>query len=42
MQRASFEGGGDYPANEYIIGSGHNAFFVDIKQKKEIYLIQIN
>jgi Xaa-Pro dipeptidase len=25
MQRAVLEGGGDYPANEYIIGSGDNA-----------------
>ena len=25
MQKAVLEGGGDYPANEYIIGSGHNA-----------------
>ena len=25
MQGAVLEGGGDYPANEYIIGSGHNA-----------------
>ena len=28
MQRVVFEGGGDYPANEYIIGSGHNALVV--------------
>ena len=28
MQRVVFEGGGDYPANEYIIGSGHNALLV--------------
>ena len=26
MQRAVLEGGGDYPANEYIIGSGDNAY----------------
>ena len=25
MQKVVLEGGGDYPANEYIIGSGHNA-----------------
>ena len=25
MQKVVFEGGGDYPANDYIIGSGHNA-----------------
>mgnify|MGYP002701238989 FL=1 len=25
MQKTVLEGGGDYPANEYIIGSGHNA-----------------
>ena len=25
MQKIVLEGGGDYPANEYIIGSGHNA-----------------
>ena len=42
MQRVVLENGGDYPANEYIIGSGHNAFYADIKLKREIYQIQTN
>ena len=35
MNKVIFEGGGDYPANEYIIGSGKNAFFVDTKLKNK-------
>ena len=34
MQRAVFEGGGDYPANEYIIGSGHNALLCRYQSEK--------
>ena len=36
MQRAVFEGGGDYPANEYIIGSGHNALLCRYQAEKRI------
>ena len=42
MQRAVLEGGGDYPANEYIIGSGDNALLCRYQLKKEIYQTQIN
>ena len=35
MNKVIFEGGGDYPANEFIIGSGKNALYVDIKQKNK-------
>ena len=34
MQRAIFEGGGDYPANEFIIGSGHNALLCRYQAEK--------
>ncbi|MDC0215485.1 Xaa-Pro peptidase family protein [Candidatus Pelagibacter sp.] len=34
MQRIVFEGGGDYPANEYIIGSGHNALLCRYQAEK--------
>jgi Xaa-Pro dipeptidase len=36
MQGAVFEGGGDYPANEYIIGSGHNALLCRYQSEKRI------
>ena len=36
MQRAVLEGGGDYPANEYIIGSGHNALLCRYQSEKRI------
>ena len=34
MQRAVLEGGGDYPANEYIIGSGANALLCRYQAEK--------
>ena len=34
MQSAVFEGGGDYPANEYIIGSGKNALLCRYQSEK--------
>ena len=34
MQKAVLEGGGDYPANEYIIGSGHNALLCRYQAEK--------
>ena len=34
MQRVIFEGGGDYPANEFIIGSGHNALLCRYQAEK--------
>jgi Xaa-Pro dipeptidase len=34
MQRVVLEGGGDYPANEYIIGSGHNALLCRSQAEK--------
>jgi Xaa-Pro dipeptidase len=34
MQRVVLEGGGDYPANEYIIGSGHNALLCRYQAEK--------
>jgi len=34
MQRMVLEGGGDYPANEYIIGSGHNALLCRYQAEK--------
>ena len=37
MQRVVLEGGGDYPANEYIIGSGHNALLCRYQSEKRIY-----
>ena len=36
MQRVIFEGGGDYPANEFIIGSGHNALLCRYQAEKRI------
>ena len=36
MQRIVLEGGGDYPANEYIIGSGHNALLCRYQAEKRI------
>ena len=36
MQRAVLEGGGDYPANEYIVGSGHNALLCRYQAEKRI------
>jgi len=36
MQKVVFEGGGDYPANEYIIGSGHNALLCRYQSEKRI------
>jgi Xaa-Pro dipeptidase len=36
MQKAVLEGGGDYPANEYIIGSGHNALLCRYQAEKRI------
>tara|TARA_B100000902_G_C27244853_1_gene882049 strand:+ start:347 stop:1498 length:1152 start_codon:yes stop_codon:yes gene_type:complete len=34
MQKAVLEGGGDYPANEYIIGSGNNALLCRYQSEK--------
>ena len=34
MQRAVLEGGGDYPANEFIIGSGKNALLCRYQSEK--------
>ena len=36
MQSIIFEGGGDYPANEFIIGSGHNALLCRYQSEKRI------
>ena len=36
MQRVVLEGGGDYPANEYIIGSGPNALLCRYQSEKRI------
>ena len=36
FQRVVLEGGGDYPANEYIIGSGHNALLCRYQSEKRI------
>ena len=36
MQSTIFEGGGDYPANEFIIGSGHNALLCRYQSEKRI------
>ncbi len=36
MQGVVLEGGGDYPANEYIIGSGHNALLCRYQSEKRI------
>jgi Xaa-Pro dipeptidase len=34
MQRVILEGGGDYPANEFVIGSGHNALLCRYQAEK--------
>ena len=36
MQGAIFNGGGDYPANEFIIGSGKNALLCRYQAEKQI------
>ena len=36
MNRIIFEGGGDYPANEFIIGSGNNALLCRYQSEKKI------
>ena len=36
MQKVIFEGGGDYPANEFIIGSGHNSLLCRYQAEKRI------
>jgi len=36
MQKVVFEGGGDYPANDYIIGSGHNALLCRYQSEKRM------
>jgi Xaa-Pro dipeptidase len=36
MNRVIFEGGGDYPANEFIIGSGRNALLCRYQAEKQI------
>ena len=36
MQKIVLEGGGDYPANEYIIGSGQNALLCRYQSEKRI------
>ena len=36
MQKVIFEEGGDYPANEFIIGSGHNALLCRYQAEKRI------
>jgi Xaa-Pro dipeptidase len=36
MQKIIFEGGGDYPANEFIIGSGKNALLCRYQSEKQI------
>ena len=36
MQKVVLEGGGDYPANDYIIGSGHNALLCRYQSEKRI------
>ncbi len=36
MQQVVLEGGGDYPANEYIIGSGHNALLCRYQSEKRV------
>ena len=36
MEKVIFEGGGDYPANEFIIGSGHNALLCRYQAEKRI------
>ena len=45
MQGAIFDGGGDYPANEFIIGSGKNALLCRYQSEKrnldEVYQLSI-
>ena len=36
MQKVIFEGGGDYPANEFIVGSGDNALLCRYQAEKRI------
>jgi len=36
MQKVIFENGGDYPANEFIVGSGHNALLCRYQAEKRI------
>ena len=36
MQKVIFEEGGDYPANDFIIGSGHNALLCRYQAEKRI------
>ncbi len=36
MQKVIFENGGDYPANEFIIGSGHNALLCRYQSEKRV------
>ena len=36
MNRVIFEGGGDYPANEFIIGSGKNALLCRYQSEKQM------
>ena len=36
MQKVIFEGGGDYPANEFIVGSGPNALLCRYQAEKRI------
>ncbi len=36
MQKVVLEGGGDYPANEYIIGSGQNALLCRYQSEKRV------
>ena len=36
MQKVIFEGGGDYPANEFIIGSGQNALLCRYQSEKRV------
>tara|TARA_Y100000590_G_scaffold347602_1_gene398273 strand:+ start:97 stop:1248 length:1152 start_codon:yes stop_codon:yes gene_type:complete len=36
MNRVIFEGGGDYPANEFIIGSGKNALLCRYQAEKQV------
>jgi len=42
MQKVVFEGGGDYPANDYIIGSGHNALLSRYQSEKRIFYFSKN
>ena len=37
MNRVIFEGGGDYPANEFIIGSGKNALLCRYQAEKQTF-----